>query len=189
MVNIQFCKYLISINKELIEKTALSNCHCVGLNSFIINEKPKIRLFIAESNCELFKGFNYLNPLIPIHPHKYDDMFTQLEGVLVHHLYEIGNTLNFNKYQYLRLSDNTSKIKCIGNETLNYIGSKNNVLELKSSELHSVSLQGERCSWLITETYKDEDFKQIAYHQNLNKNKKLYKPITNSIDYLQSYFK
>jgi hypothetical protein len=188
MNSLALCKYLISINTELIEKTALSNCHCIGLNSFIINEKPKIRLFIAESNCELFKEFNYLNPLIPIHPHKYDDMFSQLEGTLTHHLYEIGNSLSFNKYQYLRLSDKSS-IKFIGNEYLNYIGAKSNIGELKAKELHTVSLQGERCSWLITETFEDKKFNQVAYHQNLVENKNLYTPIMDSINYLNSYFK
>lgn len=185
---LQLCKYLISVNSELIEKTAMSNCHCIGLNSFIINEKPKIRLFIAENNCELFKSFDYLNPIIPIHPHKYDDLFTQLEGKMINHLYKVGGDLEFNKYQYLRLSDKSINLEIIGKENLTYLGSKKDVKELKATELHTVSLQGERCSWLITETFENKNFEQIAYHQNLIERKELYKPILNSNEYLYSYF-
>ena len=108
MNTLQLCKYLISVNAELIAKTAMHNCHCIGLNSFIINEKPKVRLFIAEPNCELFEKFDYTNPIIPIHPHKYDDMFSQLEGIMINHLYEVGGDLEFNNYQSLWLSGASS---------------------------------------------------------------------------------
>ena len=188
MNTLHLCKYLISINSELIAKTAISNCHCIGLNSFIINERPRVRLFIAESNCELFEKFDYSNPIIPIHPHKYDDMFSQLEGVMINHLYEVGGELEFNKYSYLRLSDKSKEIERIGKENLKYLGAKKNITELKATELHTASLQGERCSWLITETFENKSFEQISYHKNLVKRSELYKSFTNANEYLHSYF-
>lgn len=188
MNTLQLCKYLISVNSELINKTAMSNCHCIGLNSFIINEKPKTRLFIAEPNCELFEKFDYLNPIIPIHSHKYDDMFLQLEGIMINHLYKVGGTNEFNKYQYLRLSDKETRLELLGIENLEYLGGKTNVTELKSTELHTASLQGDKCSWLIIETFEDKNFEQIAYHQNLIERKELYKPMVNGNEYLHSYF-
>lgn len=188
MNTLQLCKYLISVNAELIEKTAMSNCHCIGLNSFIINEKPKVRLFIAEPNCELFEKFDYLNPIIPIHPHKYDDMFSQLEGIMINHLYKVGGIHEFNKYQYKRLSDNKTELELLGKEYLDYLGGKTHITELKATELHTASLQGERCSWLITEAFENKNFEQIAYHQNLIERKELYKPMSNSNEYLHSYF-
>lgn len=185
---LQLCKYLISINQELIEKTAIKNCHCIGLNSFIINEKPKIRLFIADSNCELFQPFDYMNPIIPIHPHKYDDLFSQLEGTMINHLYRVGGELEFNEYQYLRLSNIDSELRLMGKRGLSYLGSKEDVVELKATELHTASLSGERCSWLITETFENKHFKQVSYHQNLTKRNDLYKPMNNSKEYINSYF-
>lgn len=187
-MNLKLYKYLISINKELISKTAMSNCHCIGLNSFIINEKPKIRLFIAEPNCELFEKFDYKNPLIAIHPHKYDDIFIQLEGKMINHLYEIGNEIKFNKYKFQRLSDENKELKLFNKEYLDYLGKFENITNLDSNQLHTVSLEGERCSWVIIETFEDENFEQIAYHQNLIERKELYKPMVNSIEYLQDHF-
>ena len=188
MNTLQLCKYLISVNAELIDRTAMGNCHCIGLNSFIINEKPKVRLFIAEPNCELFEKFDYLNPIIPIHPHKYDDMFSQLEGIMINHLYKVGGIYEFNKYQYKRLSDNKTELELLDKEYLDYLGGKTHITELKATELHTASLQGERCSWLITETFENKSFEQIAYHQNLIERKELYKPMLNSNEYLHSYF-
>lgn len=188
MNTLQLCKYLISVNAELIAKTAMSNCHWIGLNSFIINEKPKVRLFIAEPNCELFEKFDYLNPIIPIHTHKYDDMFSQLEGTMIHHLYKVGGIHEFNKYQYRRLSDNKRELELLGKQCLDYLGDKTHITELKAAELHTVSLQGERCSWFITETFENKNFEQIAYHQNLIERKELYNPMLNSNEYLHSYF-
>jgi hypothetical protein len=179
-------KYLISTNTDLINRTGISNCHCIGLSSFIINENPKIRLFIGEKNCELFSEYDYLNPIIPIHPHKYDDIFIQLEGKLINHLYEVGGDLEFKKWEYPRISG--GEIKYIGNENLQYLGGRSDVTELKSKELHSVSLEGEKSSWLVLETFRDLNFKQISYHQNLIKKENLYKPIENSSQYLRDYF-
>lgn len=188
MDNLSLTKFLISINSDIIEKTALRNCHCFGLNSFIINEKPRIRLFIADNDCELFHDFNYINPIIPIHPHKYDDFFLKIEGNLVNHLYKIGGSIEFNQYSYLRLSDNNKKIERVGVEKLDYLGAKYDITELKSNELHSVSLEGEKCSWLIIETFKNINFKQVAYHQNLFEQKGLYQRMEKPNEFLKNYF-
>lgn len=188
MNTLQLCKYLISINGKLIDQTAMTNCHCIGLNSFIINERPKIRLFIAAPNCELFDDFDYFNPIIPIHPHKYDDLFSQLEGTMINHLYKVGGPLEFNKYQYKRLSDKKTDIELLGKVSIEYLGGKSDISELKSTELHTASLQGKKCSWMVTETFKNEKFEQVAYHQNLVGRTGLYVPMVNSKDYLNSYF-
>jgi hypothetical protein len=187
-ISLQLCRYLISTNQELIENTAIKNCHAIGLNSFIINQKPKIRLFIADPHCELFNEFDYLNPLIPIHPHKYDDIFIQLEGELIHHLYDKKGKHPFNKYKFYRLSDKEKNIILTGNEKLNYLGSKTNIPSLKANELHTVSLKGKRCSWLIIETFQDSNFEQIAYHQDLKNLEGLYQKFENATEYLKSYF-
>lgn len=183
--------YLIGINKELIEKTALGNCHAIGLNSFIINEKPRMRLFIAERHCELFNHFEYYNPIIPIHPHKYTDIFEVLEGTVTHHIYVPHHSgVTFNKYKYNRLSDTKTNIEQVGTEALVRESSNwNTNTILKSNQLHTVSLHGGNgCCWLITETFPDDNFEQIAYHQNLVHRPELYTPIENPYDYLKQYF-
>jgi hypothetical protein len=178
---------LISKNGALIEKTALSDCHCKGLYSFILNENPKIRLFIADNNCELYKEFDSTNPIIPIHSHKYDDYFIQLEGKLVHHIYEIGTDIKFNKYSYLRLSDDRTDIVKEDVTFLDYMGEFRDITFLDSKTLHTAHTEGERCSWIILESTPNKDFVQYTYHQNLILRNDLYTPLTNSIEFLKNY--
>lgn len=193
-------KKLFLKNWEIIEQTGLRNCHCFGLNSFIINETPRIRLFITEPNCELYvKDFQYekyiKNPIIPIHMHKYNDHFIQLEGGLTHYIYGVINDkimtihdgISFNSYQYSRLGDET-KINKIGKEKLYFQWDTTNINYLPGDTLHTVSVEGDRCSWLIIETTLNKDFNQICYHKNLKNKEGLYVPFNNPVDYLMDYF-
>ncbi len=192
----EFVKYLISINSDLVESKAICNCHCVGLNSFIINERPKIRLFVADKYCKLYDDFDSVNPIIPIHPHKYDDVFVQVSGTLIQHLYvpidnsyQFNSGIEFNKYKYGRLSDNQI-IENFGKQNLEYKGQFPNLEYLKSNQLHTVSLDfgiETLCSWLVFETFEDKEFKQVAYHKNLKEDKQLYKQLNNPIHYLNQH--
>lgn len=188
MESLTLCKYLISTNVELVNSTALGDCHCIGLRSFIINEKPKIRLFIAEPDCELYQNFNPTDPIIAIHPHRYDDIFIQLEGRLTHHIYQLDGNMEFNKYGYLRLSDCDKRLHQIGTERLDYIGAMDDVKFLKSDTLHTASISGNRCSWMIIETFENADFNQFAYHKDLVERPELYKKIPDGVEYLNNYF-
>lgn len=178
--------FFIDKNPGLIEKTALKNCHAVGLNSFILNSYPKFRLFTCDEECEI-KKYDPANPIIPIHPHKYDDLFFQLTGRLNHHLYEKKpNGIKFNKYNFIRLDNINAKIVNLGEENLKYIGQFSDVNKLKSKTLHTVSVEDD-CSWLIIETKKDDTFEEIFYHQNLQERNELYKKFDNPIDYLKGF--
>lgn len=187
MEYLKLCEYLVSVNTELVNRTALGDCHCIGLNSFIINEKPKIRLFVAEPNCELYQNFDCTDPIIAIHPHRYDDIFIQLEGRLIHHIYQLGKEMEFNKYGYLRLSDCDKQLHQIGTERLDYIGAMDDVKFLKSETLHTASISGDRCSWMIIETFEDTNFNQFAYHKYLVERPELYNKIPNGAEYLNNY--
>ena len=194
----ELAKHLVSVNKKLVENTALTNCHVVGLNSFIINERPRIRLFIADKYCKLYDGFDIRNPIIPIHPHKYDDLFFPLSGTLTQHIYkpfdetnQYDNSIDLNKYKYGRISDSGFIIENLGKQKLEYLGGYDNLEFLKASELHTVSLDfgnEELCSWLIFEANEDKNFKQVAYHQDLKKQDNLYLKFTNPIHYLNDFF-
>ena len=196
-------RFLINTNQELIRKTAIKHCHAYGLHSFIINESPKIRLFIAESGCELNKNnmplgvFNPGAPIIPIHPHKYDDLFITMSGVLNHHIYcengkepqtryNVYSRHTLKAYTYRRLNDK-HKIEGCGQHTLSYLGYKNDLL-LGAKTLHTVTTEGET-SWLIIETFKDDKFEQIAYHQNLLERPELYQEFKNEdpIDFINLF--
>lgn len=190
-MDIDYCKHLIETNLSLVQKTALQNCHCIGLKSFIINESPRIRLFIADKNCEL-KKFNLFNPIIPIHAHKYDDSFYQLEGLLVHHIYSPDNNgIVFNKYKYLRLSDSDKKIQKIGYERLGYLGGFAHINELDSKTLHTAQVilnKRKRCSWIVQEGLEDKTFEQVSYHRRLMHRKKLYQQMEDPLMFLDKYF-
>lgn len=158
---IDLCKYLVSVNRDLIERTALKNCHCIGLNSFIINENPRMRLFIADDDCELYSKFDFSNPIIPIHTHKYDDLFFTLEGRVNQHLYtedngasadksygfflQSGTITELNKYEYNRLSDNKTEMRSMGMGKIYFHGSTaQKTYSLKSNILHTVTIEKER---------------------------------------------
>jgi hypothetical protein len=176
--------YFISQNQSTIQKTALKDCHAVGLNSFILNQYPKVRLFICDEDTEI-KKYDISNPIIPIHPHKYDDLFFQIEGKLVHHLYQKSdNGIEFNKYNFIRLNNINMEIKNLGKQKLRYIGQFSNVNKLRSKTLHTVSIEDAPCSWLIIETKEDETFSEVFYHQNLIRRDDLYKPFNNPIEFL-----
>lgn len=178
--------HFIKNNRQLIEKTALKNCHAIGLNSFILNQNPKIRIFISDEDCEVNK-FDPYNPVIPIHPHKYDDLFFPITGKLTHHLYQRNiNGIPFNKYNFIRLNTINDEIVKLGEENLKYIGEFSNINKLKSKTLHTISVEGE-CSWLIIETKQDESFSEIFYHQNLQKRNDLYVPFENPILFLENF--
>lgn len=178
--------YLIEKNKSLIEKTALKDCHAIGLNSFILNMDPKIRLFISDDDCEI-RNIDPYDPIIPIHPHKYDDLFFQINGKLIHHLYQVSSAgVDFNKYNFIRLNNIDAEIVNLGKEKLRYIGEFSNINKLRSKTLHTASIDGD-CSWLIIETKPDENFSEIFYHQNLKKRKDLYKKFENPIEFLNKF--
>lgn len=178
--------YLIDNNQSIIEKTALRNCHAVGLNSFILNLDPKVRLFICDDECEV-RNYDPANPVIPIHPHKYDDLFFQINGKLTHHLYERRpNGIKFNKYNFIRLNNIDTDIVKLGEESLRYIGEFSNVNRLRSKTLHGVSVDGD-CSWIIIETKKDDTFDEVFYHQDLKRRDELYKPFNNPVDFLKRF--
>lgn len=179
--------FFIKKNPDIIEKTALRNCHAIGLNSFLLSIDPKIRIFVCDEDTELY-SFNPENPTIPIHPHKYDDLFFQIKGNLHHHLYKKdSNGIVFNKYNFIRLDKIDTEIQNLGQEHLKYIGEFSNINQLKAKTLHTVSVKGDQCSWIIIETKKDETFDEVFYHQNLTQNKNLYQPFNNPISFLSSF--
>lgn len=191
-------KYRIRDRKDLIEKTAIRNCHALGLHSFIINENPKMRLFIADPDSELSNVYNPEEPIIPIHSHKYNDLFSVLYGTLHQHLYtlshdEIIMPFPINSYNLIRISDSKKELANLGRVNLTHLDTKSYKTEhfLKAEELHSVSTTPDKngkCAWLITETIANVHYTQVAYHQNLIKRNNLYLPFENAHDYLMKYF-
>ena len=193
-IALHYAKFLINSNQELIARTAIKDCHCIGLNSFIINEKPRIRLYTADENCELY-GARFDNPVIPIHSHKYDDIFTPISGKLIHHIWDWHSNnkyhgLTFNKYKYYRLSDDETDIEHTGSELLVYRYNDSDITFLPAKTLHSVGIKGSNVCWMITETDPVEEgkFEQIGYHQELKMRDELYKELKNPFDYLNDFF-
>lgn len=182
-------RHMLQQNSELVIRTGLSDCHVKGLNSFIINENPRIRLFIADYDCELYKPYNKKNPIIPIHSHKYDDIFIPLKGELIHHMYEYGEDIDFNRYIYKRIGDVAIQEPILFGiqQPLNYLGAFDKGY-LKSTELHSASLNPiyKETAWLIIETNKNPNFDQKCYHQDLRLNNDLYKPFRNCLKYINN---
>lgn len=183
---LKLCKHLIQENYITVIGSAIRDCHCRGLHSFILNEKPRIRLFIADETCELRGPYNAQMPVIPVHAHKYDDLFFQLQGQILHQTYAYGGDIMFKKYKYMRLSNRNQEIVQDGFEKLHYKGGFKRD-SLAAHELHSVSVKGKKCSWVIIETGVDANFEQVAYHQNLIERPDLYKPFPDPIAYIKKY--
>lgn len=184
----KLAKHLFNTNRELVKNTAIRDCHCLGLHSFIINEKPRIRLYIAEDDSELHRT-GYASP-IPIHAHKYDDMFQVINGSVIHYIYEQGDARDckYKAYLYARVKEKDSTPILIGDKFLR----QTDIIQKKSfvmpaSTLHTVRLKGNNVMWMITELAQDLGFKQVGYvHEEhvLETRPELYKPFSDAISYV-----
>ncbi len=193
-MHIELIKHLVSINKKLIESSAIKDCHCLGLNSFVINEKPRIRLFIANEDCELY---NEVSP-IPIHAHKYDDLFQVLSGPVYHEIYKIGTRFTgaqYRVYKYPRIKDTDKTPVYIERSFLTWVDTTwRDMILMPAQTLHTVRLsdEGERkpIIWMVTELAEDEGFEQIAYSFNpITPRPELYQPFPDAFEYVMDKFK
>jgi hypothetical protein len=190
-------KHLVISNKELVSSTGLINCHVEGLYSFVINEKPFMRLFIAGKECVLRRFMHGSDFTIPIHPHKYDDYFFKIEGHLIHHIYELVEAneeldetcFKTKAYRYPRISDGSFNPELVRQVNLRYLNPIYDIPKLKADELHTVSIIGERVSWLLVQGEKDEGFEQVCYHPNLEYNDTLYRPFDKGVEFILDYYK
>lgn len=176
---------------ELIIDTAIKHCHTSDLHSFIVSLDPKVRLFVALPGCDLFSQCNIKDPIIPIHPHKHMDVFCNISGTIVHHMYEIGTDINFFRCKYFRLSDDVHHTKITGWENLNYLGPTTKQI-LLPRELHTVSLVPDKngmCAWTVTEFGNDEQFESIGYCKSLGTTKGLYRTFDDPISFIQKIMK
>lgn len=187
-------KKLIEINQQLVIDTAIKNCHVTGLHSFIINENPKIRLFLADKTCSLRLPFDFKKPYLTIHPHKHNDLFIPLtKSKIFHHIYKLVEyttensiSLETNMYNRLDIKKENMKGTCGGSDWLEYIGPTQKTF-LKSNELHTVSIFGlDKCAWIIIEIGADEDFYQISYGgEQITLD--CYQTFTNPIEYIKDF--
>lgn len=189
-----FITKLISNNKNIVEKTAIKNCHVSGLHSFILGYEPKIRLFLADSTCALRNPFDYKNPYLTIHAHRHNDIFIPLtETKIVHHLYKKvtftdDNSINFTLNMYNRLNNSTENMHGItgGSEWLEYIGSTSKPF-LRAKELHTVNILGpKKCAWLVIEYGTDDTFEQLSYGGEQITND-CYQKFDNPISYINDF--
>lgn len=197
-----FVRFLIVNNKELVRETALKNCHCIGLNSFIINEKPRIRLFVAEKGSDLHRKFDPQDPVIPVHPHKYDDQFVVLHGVLTNHIYKQGlydkhflSQFKLFRFSYKRIINGAKEPydpKIMSCDWITYFKKDQVTGEYfqPASTLHTVSVpEGIETIWIVIEMDQSTEFDQLAYMngQKSKRRDRLYLPFKeNPIEYLGS---
>lgn len=182
---------LIESNKDLIASTAIKNCHVIGLHSFIINEFPKTRLFIADEDCVLRNPFDTHNPILTIHRHKHNDLFVPLTKTkITHHLYKLSdehtdNSISFTMVNYSRLDENIGT-HLIGNEWLDYIESKH-LYFMDTNQHHTVSINGNaKCAWLVIEVGTNEDFTSISYGGDKVSNE-CYSKFEDPLTYVRNY--
>lgn len=188
-----FVKTLLNLNSQLVCDTAIRNCHVMGLHSFILNKSPKVRLFIADSECVLRQPFNVHNPILTVHAHKHNDVFINLtKTCIIHHLYKKApiavkgdNTFVCSLNMYHRLDTNGNGI-LLGDDYLDYISSSKRTV-LHHTELHTVNILGNgKCAWLVVEVGTNTNFEPISYGgQQINND--CYKEFINPIEYIKEY--
>lgn len=163
-------KLLTHDTKTIIE-TAIKNCHCVGLHSFIVRTSPyKIRLFLADETCELRKPYDVQNPHLTIHRHKHSSIFIPLTKTkIIHQMYQPSenslspNSFSFDTNLYTRLNQAYFRGQTGGSDWLTYLGAEDRVF-LRAEEYHSVNILGrEKCAWLVIELTESPEFEQISY--------------------------
>lgn len=189
-------KKLLLRNPELITRTAIKNCHCIGLHSFIVCEVPyKVRLFLADEQCELRKPFDVKKPHLTIHRHKHSSIFIPLTKTkIVHQLYKVTenssesvNCFSFDTNMYARLNEPYYHGQTGGSDWLVYCGASDTCF-LHAEEFHTVNILGqEKCAWLVVELTSDTGFTQISYGgEKLTDG--CYQQFDNPIEYINEFF-
>lgn len=182
---------------ESIIETAIKNCHCIGLHSFIIRIRPfKIRLFLADEACELRKPFDVKNPHLTIHRHKHNSIFVPLTKTkIIHQMYAIAlnscdsaNTFSFSTNIYTRLNQPYDHGLAGGSDWLTYLGAYNRQF-LRADEYHSVNILGnEKCAWIVIELSNSDKFEQISYGgEKLSEG--CYQRFEDPIQYIKNFFR
>ena len=180
----QYVKFLVEKNYPLVINSAIAHCHCLGLNSFIISQDPKIRLFIADDHSEIHD-----NPgIIPIHSHKYDDYFQVIEGGVTHRIFNFKfDGKPFQSYTYQRIGDREDEEPvAMGQSYLKVVDilAQDEVI-LKSKLLHNVKLTGRNVMWTVTEMQKSQSFNQICYDEGtLKRRPELYKKVNDPMGFI-----
>ena len=185
----RYVRYLINRNGPLVANSAISHCHCLGLHSFVISQDPKVRLFIADDDCEIHTD----SGVIPIHSHKYDDYFQVISGAMFHSIHDFSNNGRlYNSYTYRRIGDtDEQEIVSMGQSMLSVVDviAQENLV-LPANRLHSVRLSGSNVMWTLTELERNVKFNQICYKDGeLKRRDELYKPMPNAVEFIESRLK
>ena len=184
----QYVKHLVERNYIIVINSAIAHCHCLGLHSFIINENPRIRLFIADDHSEIHRDGN----VIPIHSHKYRDYFQVINGSVCHAVYdrvESGGKL-YDSYRYGRIGDGDFEPIRVGEARLKLgkLLTQDEVI-LPADALHSVRLRDSNVMWTVTELDRNDAFDQVCFSERkLVARRDLYKPLPNAIEFIRNRF-
>lgn len=81
----ELVEHLWRSNKEEITEKSILNCHCAGVHSIMLIEKPEqtIRLYVADWPNDLWKNYNSHTPMsVAFHAHHCDITIHVIKGQL-----------------------------------------------------------------------------------------------------------
>lgn len=170
-------KQIFEQHSEEIVAKSFFDCHCKGLHSIMLLEKPEqtIRLYIADIGNELYKNFLYptengrIGMSIGFHPHHCDLTLACLKGKLYNWVMEEseprgGFGFFLNKYLYnSKITKGETKFEPLGESVLQTVEWKwireGEGVSMKANEIHTVACYpDEITTWMVHEGKEDENY-------------------------------
>lgn len=144
----------------------LINCHCVGVDSIILNENPIIRLFIANPNHELWRNDTH-EWSVALHAHHCDITIVPILGFIYNKIetsYGIPTILN--EYQYESFIKGCGSFKSTFNNRSFRLRSEllTRSIKMGATDRHTIIVnKGHSASWIIIEGQENYNYNSNCY--------------------------
>lgn len=182
-------KHFLTINKDLILRKSLRNCHCYGVDSILLDDTPgaRIRIFHATEFHHLWKNYFRSGEKMSVafHPHHCDLTLWGIKGNIINIQVEptggdplpwsrlsgwdITTEPIFRKFEYQsKILSGNAGFKPLGFQRLKAHSTTNigpgSYLEMKAQDLHTIFVhRGESATWAVYEGKEDPNYQSVCY--------------------------
>lgn len=191
-------EHLWKQQSELITNRSILNCHCKGVHSIMLIEKPEhtIRLFVADTDHELWNNYEIGSQMtVAYHPHHCDITIEVVKGELLNKVIdESDGGVFLTKFLYRsKIKEDEIKFEEISKTYVTDVSIKNiaagESIFLPANAIHTVACEkGKLTAWFVYEGKEDSNYVPYCYSlADLNKSdfSSLYQtPMKHQIEHL-----
>lgn len=184
---------------EAVAAKSLINCHCTGLDSIMLDDKPwgRVRMFLTQEHHEMWKNLPpfYDGMSIALHPHHCDLTLERVLGRVYNVVRAAFNgggircELSGYKYCSQILTGKGGFVSQQMQRNMRLVTSHiDGVVRMRASDIHTVYVPKlMQSAWIVTEGAEDQNYKPYCWSVEdleIAEFANLYKPM--SVDYLQT---